>query len=340
MAEPSPSQDAAPDAAADAPLDAAADAAPDVDSSANATISEEEVSALLEKAAPDTVQPFDLSSRRVSRTQLPMLEILSRDFAFRAGMALSELLSRDAGMVYESLQSAKAAELLNGVTAPAALAVIRIKPLNGFGYVNIEPALLLALLDGFFGGAGRAPADTQAAAAPAAQRFLALVLRSLGTALAPAWAPVIAVEMELVKLETNPRFVQPGEPQDMFLVMKFTVTFGDVSGQVSFMLPETLIAPLREAFASDGSKPAARKQQPWAPVLCEILQRAEIEARAILAEVRISLGELVRLVPGDIIPIDAPQHATLLAGEVALYRGRFGVSKGQNALKIVSRGAA
>jgi len=218
--------------------------------------------------------------------------------------------------------------------------VIRLKPLTGCGYVSIDPALLLALLDGFFGGAGRAPADIQAAAAPAAQRFLALVVRSLSASLTAAWAPVSAVEMELVKLETNPRFVQLGEPEDMFVVVHFSVTFADVSGQLRFMLPETLIAPLREAFASDGSKPAARKQQPWAPALSEILQRAEIEARAILAEVEISLGELVRLVPGDIIPIDAPQHVTLLAGEVPLYRGRFGVSKGQNAVKIVAWGAA
>jgi flagellar motor switch protein FliM len=65
---------------------------------------------------------------------------------------------------------------------------------------------------------------------------------------------------------------------------------------------------------------------------------AELETRAILAQAEISLGDLVRMVPGDIIPIDAPQHATLLAGDVPLYRGRFGLSQGHNALKILARG--
>jgi flagellar motor switch protein FliM len=46
------------------------------------------------------------------------------------------------------------------------------------------------------------------------------------------------------------------------------------------------------------------------------------------------------LTPGDIIPIEAPQHVTLLAGEVPLYRGRFGVSQGRNALKIIPGGSA
>jgi flagellar motor switch protein FliM len=45
---------------------------------------------------------------------------------------------------------------------------------------------------------------------------------------------------------------------------------------------------------------------------------------------------LVRLSPGDIIPIEAPQQVTLLAGNVPLYRGSFGVSQGRNALKILS----
>ena len=45
----------------------------------------------------------------------------------------------------------------------------------------------------------------------------------------------------------------------------------------------------------------------------------------------------MRLTPGDIIPIEPPQHVTLLAGEVPLYRGRFGVSQGRNALKILPR---
>jgi flagellar motor switch protein FliM len=66
------------------------------------------------------------------------------------------------------------------------------------------------------------------------------------------------------------------------------------------------------------------------------LREAQLDTRAVLAEAQISLRELVQLSPGDIIPIDAPQQVTLLAGDVPLYQGRFGVSQGRNALKILS----
>jgi flagellar motor switch protein FliM len=71
-------------------------------------------------------------------------------------------------------------------------------------------------------------------------------------------------------------------------------------------------------------------------VLAASLQLASIETRAVLTEAKISLGELVKLAPGDVIPIEAPDRVTLLAGDVPLYTGRFGVSQGHNALRIIS----
>ena len=193
----------------------------------------------------------------------------------------------------------------------------------------------MTLLDGFFGGSGRATADAQAAVAPAAQRFLALLLRSFTADLTAAWAPVTPIELELVKQETNPRLVQLGAANEPVLVLKFTVEFGARSGRIDWLLPEALLAPVREALAADGGQTAVRKQEAWAPVLTSALQEAEVDTRAVLAQAQISLRELVRLSPGDIIPIEAPQQATLFAGEVPLYRGRFGVSQGRNALKIL-----
>ncbi len=162
------------------------------------------------------------------------------------------------------------------------------------------------------------------------------MLRSLAADLGAAWAPVAAVEFDLVKQETNPRLVQLGAPQENVLVLKFAVEFGAHSGRMDWLLPETLLAPVRETLAGDGGPAAARRQEAWGPALTAALQDAEVDTRAILAQAQISLRELVRLSPGDIIPIEAPQQVLLYAGDVPLYRGRFGVSQGRNALKILS----
>jgi flagellar motor switch protein FliM len=304
---------------------------------ARSAISDEEVAALLEKNHAEGVRPFNISAHRINRAQLPMLEILCKTFAERAGVSLSGLIGREAGVQFESLETARAADLQAALPVPMSLAVVRIKPLEGLAFVSVEPELLLALMDGFFGGSGRALAGAQAAAAPAAQRFLGLMIRSYAADLAAAWAPLTPVELELVKQESNPRFVQMGGSLDGIIVAKFVVEFGERHGRMDWLLPESLLAPIREALAADGGTGSggARAQEPWAPALGVALQAAQLETRAILAQTAISLGELVRLAPGDIIPIDAPSQATLLAGNVPLYRGRFGISQGRNALKIL-----
>jgi flagellar motor switch protein FliM len=303
-----------------------------------ARISNEEVAALLEKSGKEgaaTVRPYDFAAQRINRTQLPLLEEINKNFGDRAGASLAGLLGRDVSLHFDALESVKSADLQASLPVPATIAVVRLKPLPGFAYVCVEPALLLTLLDGFFGGTGRANADPQAATAPAAQRFLTLMLRSFAADLAAAWQPVSPVELELVKQETNPRLVQLGGPLESVVVARFTVEFAARSGRIDWLLPDALLSPIREALSGEGATAPVRKQEAWAPVLTSALQDAKLDTRAVLAQARISLRELVSLSPGDIIPIDAPQQVTLLAGDVPLYRGRFGISQGHNALKIL-----
>jgi flagellar motor switch protein FliM len=267
-----------------------------------------------------------------------MLEFICRSFAGRASISLSTLVTREVSLQFESLQSATAEEAQAALPAPASVAIVNFKPLPGTASLAVEPALLLMLLDAFFGGSGREAGDAAAVLAPAAQRFLGLLVKTLAPDVTAAWQPVAAIELELVKQESEARFVQMGEPGDRLIATRFAVTLGAFQGHFQWLLPERLLGPVHEALASESGKPAARPSVAWAPMLAAGLQLAELEARAILAEAQISLGELVRLSPGDIIPISPPQQVSLLAGNVLLYRGRFGISQGRNALKITTRG--
>ena len=303
-------------------------------------ISDEEVSALLEKQAGEAVRPYDFSAQRINRTQLPMLQTIAKSFAARAAGTLSGLVGRDAALEFTSIESMRAADLQASLPTPGAVAVVRLKPLAGLALVGIQPSLLLALLDAFFGGSGRPATDTQAAVSAAAQRFLTLLLKTFGPDFTAAWTAVSPLELELVKLETNSRLVPLGSAQESVIVVRFACEFGARSGTIDWMLPDTLLAPLREALAADGGKAPARKQEPWGPALTTALHEIEIEIRAVLGQARISLRELVSLAPGDIIPIEVPQDVTLFAGDVPLRHGRFGVSQGRNALKIIPGGSA
>jgi flagellar motor switch protein FliM len=303
-------------------------------------ISDEEVSALLDKNGADAVRPYDFGAQRINHTQLPMLAMIAKSFADRAAPTLSALLNRPMSLEFTSSEPVRAADLQASLPTPGSVAVLRMKPLPGCALMCVDPSLLLALLDAFFGGPGQPSTDAQAAVSGAAQRFLALMLKSLAADFTAAWTPVSPLELELVKQETNPRLLPLGNPQDSLTLLRFTGEFESHSGSIDWVLPDALLAPIREALASDSGKAPQRKQESWAPALGAALQEVEVELRAVLAEAKISLRELVRLSPGDIIPIDPPQDVTVFVGDVALRQGRFGVSEGRNALKIISGGLA
>lgn len=308
------------------------------DAAPRSQISDEEVQALLEKNKETSggVRPYDFAAQRINRTQLPLLEAINKTLAVRQSASLSGLLGRDAAVHFDSMESVKCADLQASLPVPGIVAVTRMKPLGGFCYVSVEPGLLLSLLDGFFGGSGRASADNQACVAPAAQRFLTLMLKSCGADVTAAWQPVSPIELEFVKHETNPHLVQFGAAMESVVVCKFNVEFAARTGTISWLYPDSLLAPLREALSGDTGAQAPRKQEPWGPALSSALKEAQLDTRAVLAEAQISLRELVQLSPGDIIPIETPQQATLYAGDVPVYLGRFGVSQGHNALKILA----
>ena len=57
----------------------------------------------------------------------------------------------------------------------------------------------------------------------------------------------------------------------------------------------------------------------------------------VLGRATLSLGRLVDLKPGDVIPCDFDGEITLYAEGIPVVRGGYGVSRGQQAVKVSKR---
>ena len=71
--------------------------------------------------------------------------------------------------------------------------------------------------------------------------------------------------------------------------------------------------------------------------LKEEIEDAEVELSTMLGRGRITMQQLIDLKPGDILPCDFSGRATVLAEDVPIFRGTFGVSHGQQAVQIEER---
>jgi flagellar motor switch protein FliM len=77
----------------------------------------------------------------------------------------------------------------------------------------------------------------------------------------------------------------------------------------------------------------AEQDERWLASLKDGLQDAEVELTTVLGGGSVPLQRLVDLKPGDVLPCDFAGKATVLAEGVPLFRGAFGVSRGQQCVR-------
>ncbi|TAK52391.1 MAG: flagellar motor switch protein FliM [Gammaproteobacteria bacterium] len=306
-------------------------------------LSEQEVEALLDRAGSrpgpaGEVRDFDLAAApRITRGRLPTLELLHENFAKQFRGRLGDLLRREVRVTFTGVQSLRAAEYLASLPDPASLELCRARPLPGQVLFALDPLLLFTMVEAYYGGSGQPgrPAR-ESGPTPTEARFARALMRQVGSDLGAAWAPVASLEFESVKQERSAHFVDFAASGELVHVNRFLLELPAASGHLDFVIPAGSLEPLREVLAAGGGIRPVISGRPWAAALGRGVAQAEIEVRVVLAEAQVNLGELVRLKPGDVLPIEAPAEATVLAGEIPVLSGRFGVSRGRNAITVTA----
>jgi flagellar motor switch protein FliN len=99
-------------------------------------------------------------------------------------------------------------------------------------------------------------------------------------------------------------------------------------------MPYSMIEPLREVLDSGVQSDRAEQDDRWLSILKDGLQDAEVELTTVLGQGSVQLSRLVDMKPGDVLPCDFAGKATVLAEGVPLFRGAFGVSRGQQCVRM------
>jgi len=221
------------------------------------------------------------------------------------------------------------------LAVPISLNVIRIKSLDLKGVICLEPDFVFTLVDIFFGGNGNGTRSLDHVDfTPMENRLVQKFVSAVAQDMKQAWRPFMDLDIEMGASETNPIFASVAAGADPVSVSGFKFTLGDKELGMEIVLPAKIVEPIRFLRDSAGLEGTTADSEKWQSRLREDMQDADIVLRATLTEMQISLRELVMAKPGDVIPTDVPSNVTIFAGRQALMKGTFGVSKGQNAVRI------
>ena len=310
-------------------------------------ISSAEVDALLDKgkegAASGTPQPYDLVARdKIVRGRMPVLDRLNERWVTEFQRKLTDLIRQPVEVSLQQVQLAPYGDWLAGQPMPTSLNLCTVKPWPRSALVAVEGKLLFSLVEKYYGG-GSAKAAAAKPAAPTAretltpseQRLNKIIVDLLTDQFRRAFAPVATLEFQHAQTEINPNYVNMATPSETMVVTRVEVTLGQVGGGVTLVLPLSSFEPVRDKLAEGLKTVSAESRQRWNKSLRAQLENAQLELTSVFVECEITMRELLQMKPGDVLPIEMPKTALLRAGPRPLLRGKFGRSRGYNAVSVL-----
>lgn len=298
-----------------------------------------EVSTEPDRLAPDgEAAPYDLSSQdRVIRGRLPTLDMVNDRFIRSLRGSVYKMLRREADIAIVGVKMLKYSDYVRGLMMPTNLNLIQVKPLRGTGLFLIDPKLVFAIVDNFFGGDGRFHTRIEGRDfTPTENRVIQLLLQLSFADLKKAWEPVLNVDFKYLSSEINPQFASIVSPTEVVVVSVFKLEMEGGGGEFHVVMPYSMLEPIRDLLDAGAQSDPDNVDKRWARSLQDEMKQALVEIDSTMMYTRLSLADVLNLKPGDVIPVELPDLVTVRAARTPIFRGKLGVSNGKNAVQYMA----
>jgi flagellar motor switch protein FliM len=288
---------------------------------------------------PDSeITPYDLTNQdRVIRGRMPTLDIIYERFIRLYRISLSNALRKFASISIISTDLLKFGEFVNTLPIPSCMCIMRFDALKGPALLVFESKLAYALIDSFFGGTDRP--FTKIEGKEFTRIELSLMQKVMDLAISDleeAWAPVHESTISFVRTEVNPQFVGVVPPSDVIISTTFEVELENATGTIALVVPYSTLEPIKSKLNASFQTEGDKSDKEWLMKMTEHMKQVEANLKVNLGAATITVGDLVNLQAGDVIPLgqDADGELDVLVEGVPKFKCFFGVSRGNRAIQL------
>lgn len=307
----------------------------EIDALLNGDSGKEEPEAVL--VGDNEVKPYDpTTQRRVVRERLQALEIINERFARHFRMGLFNLLRRSPDITVGALKIQPYHDFARNLPVPTNLNLVHLKPLRGTALFVFAPSLVFIAVDNLFGGDGRFPTKVEGrefthTEQRVIKRMLSLALDAYGD----AWSAIYKIDVEYVRAEMQVKFTNiTTSPNDIVVTTPFHVEIGALSGEFNICIPFAMIEPLRELLTNPPLENSRQEDSQWRETLVHQVQHSELELVANFVDIPLRLSQILKLQPGDVLPIERPDRLIAHVDGVPVLTSQYGTLDRQYALRV------
>jgi flagellar motor switch protein FliM len=310
-------------------------------------LSQDEVDALLEGVTGESqkleqpeptegVRAYNLGNQeRIVRGRMPTMEIINERFARNFRIGLFNFMRRSPEISVGPVRVIKYSAFVRDIAVPTNINIISLAPLRGSGLLIFDPMLVFTVIDTLFGGNGKLRFRIEGRDfSPTEQRIIQRLVQVATGEYAKAWGSLFKFDFAHQRSEMHTQFANVASPSEIVVATTFNVEIGDSGGEVHFCFPYASLEPIRDVLYStlqaDGQEPDRR----WVRQLTQQVQSAEVELCGELATTQMRLGDLMRLQPGDFIPLPLRDIVPVKVDNVPVMECSFGTVNGHIAVRI------
>jgi flagellar motor switch protein FliM len=287
------------------------------------------------------IQPYDLTNQdRVIRGRMPVLDIIYERFIRSFRVSLSNSLRKIATISMISTDLLKFGEFVNTLPIPSCMCIMRFNELRGPALIVFESKLAYAILDSYFGGSDRPFTKIEGKEFTSIElSFMKRVMDMAVVDLEEAWSPIHRIDAQYIRTEINPQFVGVVPPSDVIITTTFEVEFESASGTIMVVIPYSTIEPIKQKLSTSFQADHDVVDTLWTRSMHEHVNSAETTAIVKLGETEMTIGDLVSLQIGDVIPLsqEVSGELDLEIEEAKKMKCLVGVYKGNRAVQITRR---
>ena len=285
------------------------------------------------------VRPYDFKRpERVSKDQMRSLQTLHESFARNFGASLSAFLRTIVEVKVASCEQMTYSEFIMGLPNPTSFNLFDAKPLEGQVCYEISPLIIYPIIDRLLGGTNQELFIPQRPLTVIETRLIDKVTLRAIESLTEAWASVTPITFELAGSESNPQLVQIVPPNEVVIVIGFELKMANRAGTMNLCIPYAVIEDVMDDLAAQSWFSTGRlgSSRAMADRIGKRLGRAPLAVSGVLAETSITMRDLVKLRPGDIVMTDKPASSPVLVcvEEEKKLIAHLGQHNGRRALRV------
>ncbi|SEA42177.1 flagellar motor switch protein FliM [Variovorax sp. YR216] len=311
-------------------------------------LSQDEVDALLNgvtggsvdqtsKPAPpaDGLPAYDLGAPdRVVRGRMHTLEVINDRFARGLRSALLNFMRRSPDISVGPVQIQQYGEFVRHLPVPANINMLHMKPLRGTALFVFDPKLVFLVVDNLFGSDGRYHVRVEGRDfTRTEQRIIKRLLDLSLQCYAEAWQPVHPLAFDYIRAEMHGKLANIVAPNEVVVNTTLQIEFGPIGGFLHVCIPYSMIEPIRDLL-SNPIQDEVEIDKRWVKQMSRQMQAADVELTADFVTMSSTIGEIVKLQVGDVLPIDLPTSVIAKVDGVPVMECGYGISNDRYALRV------